>query len=141
VIISEPRQDVARFVAASLGLEGVPWTEYNVLGYLRNGEFLGGVVYERWSDGDVLMHVAGARPGWLGREFLFAAFDYPFNQQGCRRVTALVPADNAAARHFDESLGFVWEGCLRQGTPQGDLLVYGMLKSECRWLEMKKRAA
>lgn len=88
---------------------------------------------------DCQMHVA-ARPGarWATREFLFHAFNYPFNILGCHRVTGLVKVDNLPAQKFDEKIGFVREGVMREAMDKQDLIVYGMLKSECRWLDYKK---
>ena len=61
-------------------------------------------------------------------------------QLGCRRVTGYVPAANARARRLDEHLGFVYEGRLREALPDGqDVLVLGMLRRECRWLDYDER--
>jgi RimJ/RimL family protein N-acetyltransferase len=52
-------------------------------------------------------------------------------------VTGLVRVDNIEARRFDENLGFVQEGIIRRGADDGtDMILYGMLKEECRWLEL-----
>ena len=54
---------------------------------------------------------------------------------GCRRVTGLVHDNNHDARRFDEHLGFKQEGVLRKAAPDGDdMIVYGMLREECRWI-------
>lgn len=141
MIISQPKEGIAEFVSILCGKDGIAWANYTTIGLVRNGVLVAGVVYDKWGDGDVCMHVGGTGKFWLNREFLFAVFDYPFNQIGCRRVTGLVPADNFAAKRFDEHLGFVQEGCMRKGTASGDLLVYGMLKEECRWLNIKLKEA
>lgn len=82
----------------------------------------------------IMMSVAGVG-NWLHRSALAVFFGYPFQELGLRRVTTLVAKRNKRARKLNEGLGFVREGCFRQGAPNGDnLFVYGMLKSECRWL-------
>ena len=88
---------------------------------------------------DCQMHVA-ARPGarWATREFLYHAFNYPFNALGCHRVTGLVKVDNLAAQKFDEKIGFIREGLMREAMDGKDAIVYGMLKTECRWLDYHK---
>lgn len=141
MIVAQPKEQIAEFVSACYGVPQVAWVEYSTLGLIRSGKLVAGVVYDKWGDGDVCMHVGAVGNNWLNREFLFAAFDYPFTQVGCRRVTGLVPANNFAAKRFDEHLGFVLEGRMRKGTPDGDLLVYGMLKEECRWLRLERKAA
>jgi hypothetical protein len=41
------------------------------------------------------------------------------------------------AEQFDQRLGFVYEGCIRQILSNGDdLLIYGMLREECRFLKV-----
>jgi RimJ/RimL family protein N-acetyltransferase len=50
-----------------------------------------------------------------------------------------VREDNLDAQRFDEHLGFKREGLVRRGADDGtNLILYGMLKEECRWLEMKR---
>jgi RimJ/RimL family protein N-acetyltransferase len=73
----------------------------------------------------------------MSRSFLGEVFRYPFEQLRVQRVTGLVPARNEQAARFDEHLGFKLEGRVRQILPDGDdVLVYGMLKSECRFLNV-----
>lgn len=114
------------------------WGEWcEAIGLEKDGELLAVVVYNLFSGADIAMHIA-AVPGrrWMTRDFLRVAFRYPFVQLKCRRVTGYVPASNADALRFDLHLGFVQEGRMREALPNGeDVLVLGMLKRECRWLE------
>jgi RimJ/RimL family protein N-acetyltransferase len=91
----------------------------------------------------VMMHVASDESShWMTPYYLSACFRYPFIQEGCTRITGLVRADNYHAQKFDEHLGFKREGQLRAACADGtDLIVYGMLKSECRFIEGKYYAA
>jgi RimJ/RimL family protein N-acetyltransferase len=110
------------------------------IGLEEDGKLIAGVVYNMYTEAGICMHVA-ADPGkrWMTRDFLYRAFAYPFIQLGCNRVTGLVRVDNIEARRFDEHLGFVQEGVIRKGATDGtDLILYGMLKEECRWLGVKK---
>jgi len=110
------------------------------LGLEENGKLIAGVVFNWYTGASICMHVA-AEPGkrWLTRDFLFRVFAYPFLQLECNRVTGLVRTDNLTAQRFDEQLGFVREGVIRKGATDGtDFILYGMLKEECRWLELKR---
>lgn len=110
------------------------------IGLEEDGNLIAGVVYNMYTEASICMHVA-AEPGkrWMTRDFLFRAFAYPFLQLKCNRVTGLVRVDNIEARRFDEHLGFVQEGVIRRGASDGtDMILYGMLKEECRWLGVKK---
>ena len=109
------------------------------IGLTDNGVLVAGVVFNMYNGPSICIHVA-AEPGkrWLNRDFLFRTFAYPFIQLKCNRITGLVRVDNLAAQKFDEHLGFKKEGLLRKGASDGtDMILYGMLKEECRWLEIK----
>ena len=114
------------------------------IGWVENDELIAGVAYTDFNGPNVCMHVV-ANPGkrWLRREYLFACFDYPFNQLNCRRVTGLVGEGNMQARKFDEHLGFTRETTLRGAHPTGDLIVYVMWKDRCKWIseEFSRRYA
>jgi len=110
------------------------------IGLAEDGELIAGVVYNMFTGPSISMHVA-AMPGrrWMTKDFLWRAFAYPFIQLGCQRVTGLVREDNLDAQRFDEHLGFVREGLLRSACEDGqNMILYGMLRKECRWLEIKR---
>lgn len=139
-IIAQPKELIAQFVAIRQGKPATePWGHFTAIGLLRHGALIAGVLYNSFEEKNVCMHV-GAIDGahWLTRSFLFAAFDYPFNQLGMRRVTALVPKKNKAARKFDEHIGFRYEGCLKHYFDRDDMIVYGMLREDCRWIRQKE---
>nr|DAX02263.1 MAG TPA: acetyltransferase [Caudoviricetes sp.] len=106
------------------------------IGLLENGRIVGGVVYTMYTGNGIMMNVAGGYKGWINRAFIRAAFAYPFKQLGCTRVSGLVRVDNFAAQQFDERLGFKREGLVRRGDDDGtDLIMYGMLREECKWIK------
>lgn len=110
------------------------------IGLEEGGELVAGVVFNLYTGPSICMHVA-AEPGrrWMTRDFLFRCFAYPFLQLQCNRITGLVRMDNLDAQRFDEHLGFKKEGILRKAASDGtDFILYGMLKEECRWLEIKR---
>jgi RimJ/RimL family protein N-acetyltransferase len=106
------------------------------IGLEKDGELVAGVVFNNYNKASIHMHV-GAKKGtnWLTREYLTRCFAYPFIQLKVNRVTGLVRIDNLAAQKFDEHLGFKREGLVRQGCTDGtDMILYGLLKDECRYL-------
>jgi RimJ/RimL family protein N-acetyltransferase len=110
------------------------------LGLEEDGKLIAGVVFNWYTGPSIAMHVA-AEPGrrWLNRDFLYRCFAYPFLQLNCNRVTGLVKVDNLDSQRFNEHLGFKKEGVIRQGAEdKTDFILYGMLKDECRWLELKR---
>lgn len=106
------------------------------IGVMRNDHLVGVVVFDAFAPGSCCVSVASdGTARWLSREFLIRVFAYPFIQCGFRRLTALISEHNAASIKFCESVGFIREGILRQDGSNGeDLLVYGLLRSECRFL-------
>jgi L-amino acid N-acyltransferase YncA len=104
-----------------------------------DGQLNAVVVFDTFSEVDCNIHVAsdGSRY-WLTRQFLTAAFGYPFTQCGLHRVTALVAARNVAALKLDQHLGFRREGYHRNAMPDGDLVSLGMLRENCRFIPQSK---
>ena len=113
------------------------WGPFTTLHLERGLDITAVVVYNQYILAtNIDIHVATLDRGrWLNRSFLHAVFAYPFEQLGVRRVTARIGANNPKARKFLESLGFTHEGTIRQGWEADvDLLVFGLLKNECRFL-------
>jgi RimJ/RimL family protein N-acetyltransferase len=74
---------------------------------------------------------------WMTRAFLYESFAYPFITLNLERVTGVVDSRNRAALTLDLKLGFVPEGVLRRWFGEADGILLGMLRSECRWLQIK----
>ena len=104
------------------------------IGWKKNGELVAGVAYADWNGVNVNCHIAAKGKNWATRLYLGVIFDYPFNKLNCRRITVCVGQGNGASRKFVEHLGFVREANLHDAHPTGDLLIYRLLKSECRFL-------
>jgi RimJ/RimL family protein N-acetyltransferase len=111
--------------------------DYAALGICNpSGELIGGVVYDHFTGYDIAMHVAAVRGSmWMRPHIISQIFGFPFNQLKCRRVTGYVSARNSHTIKFDLGLGFQVEGRLRDATPEGDMIILGMTRNECRWLE------
>lgn len=142
MIITQPKELIGAFVNVRQGYRpDASWGTFNALGSIKGNRLVAGVVYNDYSGMNAYMHI-GAEAGcrWLDREFLYAAFDYPFNELGLRRVTAKVKSKNDKAISFIENLGFEYEGTMRHFFKEDDALIYGLLKERCRFLEMRKVA-
>lgn len=105
------------------------------IGLKRNGQIVGGVVFDGYNGANINIHVAsdGSR-SWVNRDLLWYVFYYPFVELGCKRVTGVVPSYNEGAIRFDEKVGFELETTLKDAHPKGDLLIYKMTPDKCRWL-------
>ncbi len=125
---------VAAMVAARV--PNLSLDKYTALGVVRRDKLVGGVVYHNYIGHDVQVSIAFDSPGWALPGTLRALFDYPFNQLGCRRMTAVVGRKNKRSRKICEGLGFKLEGVHLKGLDgHQDAMSYGMLKENCRWIK------
>lgn len=140
IVWNEPER-VSRFVADHV--QASPFENYSAIGLESDGQLIAGVVFDGRIGGSIMMHVAsdGSRH-WMTPAYMAACFGYAFNQEKVNLIIGLVRADNNDARRFDEHLGFKQNGLLPQACMDGtDLIVYGMLKDQCRYIRGKYHAA
>lgn len=111
------------------------------IGLESDGALVAGVCFNGYTKTNICMHVAsdGSRR-WMNREYLWYSFYYPFEQLGVKRITGMVGEGNAAARRFDEHIGFRLETRLKDACETGDLLVYVMWRDQCKWLGVRRNA-
>jgi RimJ/RimL family protein N-acetyltransferase len=108
------------------------------IGLEENGRLVAGCTYQNFNGASVWISAAGERGGrWMTRGFLWTSFAYPFRQLQVRKLLAQVASGNEASRKLVEHLGFRLEATLKDADPSGDVLVYGMTKSQCRWLNIR----
>ena len=109
------------------------------IGWQKNGEIVAGVAYANWNGVNVEAHIASdGTKQWLTKTFLFTMLDYPFNQLGVNRITACIGEGNKDSRRFVERLGFKLEARLEGAHPTGDLLIFRLLRQDCRFIRMEK---
>lgn len=95
------------------------------------------VAYNMYDEkhGIIAMHIFSDTPLYLRPQYMREFFRYPFDQLGCVRITALVPADQPETVKLNEKIGFKVEGVARKGFRRStDAVIMGMLRDECRWL-------
>lgn len=105
------------------------------LGLMVEDQIVCGVLYEGFTGRSVMAHIACDGP--MTKKFLWAIFDYPFNQLGVEKIIAPIKESNAAARKLVERLGMREETRLKDTHPEGDLLFYAIRRHECRWIGAK----
>jgi hypothetical protein len=108
---------------------------YRSIGVICDNGIVAGFVFHGFVGHEIQCSMASDHPGWWSRDKLRFLFGYPFNQLGVRRITLTVARSNDKSLRLTRKLGFKVEGILRDGAPDGsDMVVLGMLKSECRWI-------
>ena len=111
--------------------------ESTAIGVADSDLLLAGIVYHEWRPAYRSMQVSIASEGkrWCSRRIMKSFYAYPFIQMGCKRITAMVAADNNDSIDFVTRLGFQLEGNLRMGCGDIDCLVFGQLRGEAmQWI-------
>lgn len=126
---------VFRFLA-SRGVSLIRSAGQQGIGVERDGELVGGVLYDDYNGSNIWMHVAGTvGVPWATKSFVRAVFQYPFVQLQCNRITGWVEVSNTKARQLNEHLGFKQEAVLKGAAQDGgDVIIYCMTKGDCRFL-------
>lgn len=124
----------------------LPWAEERIpfgsfrddahaIGYEKDGRLVAVVVFDTFSTTGCFVHLASEGRKWMSRDFAAVAMAYPFIQCGFPRVTCIVSTNNAMSVRFTRLCGWVQEGVMRGAGNEGeDILIFGMLRRECRWL-------
>ena len=97
------------------------------------------VYYEGCNGASIMLHCAGEGKTWLNREFLWYVFHYPFIELEVNKILSPVESDNLDSRRFIEHIGFSPEATLKDASPKGDLLIYSLARSDCKWLSLKDK--
>jgi RimJ/RimL family protein N-acetyltransferase len=138
--ITDYHDEVGRWVAARIPYseQWVPGAGYCV-GFASGSRLIAGAAFFRYNRASIEVGFASENPRWLNTVNLWQLFTYPFDQLGVRRVTAIANASNLASRTLITALGFTHEATLAQAAPDGDQLVYRMLRGDCKWLKVASR--
>jgi len=123
---------LARWLCERIGYMPTPYIRC-IGNVSSDGRILGVVGFDSWNGASCQMHVAG-EGNWLTRELLDATFDYVFNVADLNVVLGLVPASNAKALRFDRHVGFAEVARIKDGTPEGDLVILELRRENCRYL-------
>jgi hypothetical protein len=121
----------------------VPYLHHCISLYNSTDRLMAGVLFTDWNQGSVLMHFAVFPPtGGLGKDLLWLAFHYPFEQLKVKKVFGLVPEWNIPARNLDLKLGFKIEykidDVFNHKHLDNGMYIMSMKREDCRWLKMKE---
>lgn len=105
----------------------------------KDHSVVGAVAFHSFNGHDIEVTVAG-RNCW-SRGVWQTLADYAFNQAGCARVTIHCRRSNVQTQRLAMKFGFVFEGIKRRFYGEEDAAMFGLLRSECRWLRIPPRHA
>ena len=103
------------------------------IGLLKDDKIIAGVIYENWNGRSWVVHMASI--GRLTPAFMGAMCDYPFNTCNAHKAIAPVQVGNLKSVRLVTKMGFVPEATLTDCHPDGDIVLYTLKKSDCRFLE------
>jgi L-amino acid N-acyltransferase YncA len=110
------------------------WTPENseCLGWEVDGKLQAGVWYEDMNAVSVMAHIAIT--GRIGKKFIRAIFDYPFNQMRVEKILCPVLEDNVKSIRLCGKLGFSKTAVLKDIHPSGDMFFYMLERENCKYL-------
>lgn len=133
--VTTENQDYLR--AWITGVMGTRFDETTVcIGQEMDGEIGAVIAYTNFQEKSCCMHVATIRDGWISKDLLWAAFDYPFNKLKVKVILAAVSSNNEEALKLDRHLGFVDKAYIEDAHTDGDLVILAMRRENCRWLDI-----
>lgn len=125
---------VSKFVSDAVGC-AVPDRGAAAVGWVRDDDVVAGVLYDHYTGASITATIAVAPAAVMVKDFLWAIFDYPFNQLEVGLIIAFIAESNWKSRNLVEKMGFVCESKIEGAYPDGAMLIYTMTKAQCRWLE------
>lgn len=102
------------------------------IGLERDGQLVAGTMYDYFNGASIFAHIAIA--GRVSREWLWFIFYYPFVQVGATVILGLIAQDNVRSQRLVRKMGFVLQMPLPDCDVSGNLLVYTMHRTTCRYL-------
>ncbi len=108
----------------------------HAIGLRENGVYRSVVVFDTFSSTSCWVSVASdGSKRFIPREYIIRVFAYPFLQLGYPRINSLVSVLNTQSVRFIQKIGCRREGIMRKAGAKGeDMILFGMLRNECRWL-------
>lgn len=103
------------------------------IGLECNGELIAGVIYENWNHQSIWCHIA--IEGRITPAYLAAIFDYPFNVAQVEKIIVPVGSDNGESLKMVKKMGFVEEGRIKEGRPDGDIVFLTLARDSCRYIK------
>ena len=121
-------------LAEEIGISYLPGRDVVLTRLNAKGELMGGVIYNNYTGVSIMAHMAGFKPRWLSRSFIWVFFDYPFIQLSVKKILATVSSGNRVALAIDRRLGFKEVARVPEVYRDGDMILLEITLPECRWL-------
>lgn len=108
---------------------------FQTLGFAREGKTVCVFVAYQYSVPNIFVAFAATTPRWASKENIRAIGIWLFDDLKCDRLTTLTAKNNRRSRKFQEGVGFKHEGKLKKASVNGDIIIYGLTKTDHQaWL-------
>lgn len=104
---------------------------------MKTGKLVAVAGYDSFNGASVQMVIA-VEPKGMSRDFLWAMFDYPFNQLGVKKIIAQISQRNLKSLNFALHLGAKREATIKDACPDGDMHLLTMTKENCKFLFIRR---
>lgn len=105
------------------------------IGVERDGVIVGAAIFNNYNGACIDAHFASnGKKNWITREFLRFSYHYIFNQCGVKRVSGFIAESNKPAVNLARRLGGDLEAVLVDACEDGNVLVFKMMRDECKWI-------
>ena len=127
---------LAQFLQEYAGVR--PGLDLQMMGWITDNQVKVVVGFNSFVGKVCQMHVAMTKGyEFSPRELLRATFEHAFDKLKVKKVIGIVDSTNLKAMRYDAHLGFVEEHRMPGMHDDGDLVVLGMTREQCRFLEKK----
>lgn len=137
VVIIIDKSFVGPWVAEKCGTMWIP-DGCETIGWITGDGLTAGVWYKDYNGASIVAAIAISGP--ISRRFLWAIFDYPFNQLRVNKLICSIEDTNRKSLSLVKKMGFVEEARLTNAHPEGDLVLVTMTKEQCKYLKGKYHA-
>lgn len=125
--------EVLAWAAHQLGIEGFREPSYALGITDRAGRLIGAAIYNDFDARNVELTLVGGHA--FRRHAVAEIFRHAFVELGCRRISLTIPAQALATIHQAMKWGWAIEGRKRDYYDDGDAIILGMTRAQCRFLK------
>ena len=136
ILVFNQNERVAEYLAKKKA--GNNYTDFQSIGFEKDGELVGGVIYDSYESGYRCAFAGAGEVGWLTRKTLGYMFDYPFNQLKVKVMIASTFSSNKAALRVLNGMGFKEKARIPDCSVEGDLIIFTIYREDCTYLKGNK---
>ena len=103
------------------------------IGLETNGKIVAVTAFNNYNGASTQIHIAIT--GRLTREYTLYVYRYAFDVMKVHKLIGLVSSANEKALRFDKHSGYVEEARIKDGYPDGDVIILTMTRDQCKFLQ------